>query len=412
MPACWRHWALTIPSDVCKRSCKTLWLYKCCINKDITVNITRLLIDQDVADLPVTRAVRACLDAPAQVIADPAEAYEWVRRSPHPVSAGKTLLWLTRNKGTFVRPCPGTSYYTCCNYTILHVGTFCTMDCSYCILQSYFHPPLLRYFVNHEDLHRALSETFASGRLLRVGTGEFTDSLIWERVYPRAARDLMERFATQDRAVLELKTKTVNVDHLLDVDHRRKTIFAWSLNTEHIVSTNERATAGLEERLKAAARCVAAGFPVAFHFDPMVIYPGCEEDYEEVIARLFAAVAPEHIVWISIGAFRFMPELKALIQERFPRSTIIYGEFIKGMDGKMRYFKPLRIRFYRRIIRRLRSLAPDVTAYFCMEDDEVWQKTFGFTPGEKGGLPGMLDKSAVKHCGLKALPGETPQRLP
>jgi len=47
-----------------------------------------------------------------------------------------------------------------------------------------------------------------------------------------------------------------------------------------------------------------------------------------------------------------------------------------------------------------------------MEDDEVWQKSLGFLPADKGGLPRMLDESAVRHCGLDpgALYGEAGMR--
>jgi len=363
------------------------------------LKITCLYVDRDVLDFPAVSAICARLDMPFQIVSDPKEVYDPVTRSESPVDAGKTSLWLTRNKGKFVRPCPGTDYYTCCNYTILHIGTFCTMDCSYCILQSYFHPPVLQYFVNFEEMDKALDEVFASHQVKRIGTGEFTDSLIWETIYPYAAT-LISKFAKQSSAILELKTKTVNIDHLLGLTHHRKTILSWSLNTEKVIKENERKTSSLNARLAAAARCVAAGYPVAFHFDPMVIYPGCENDYRDVISRMFAAVSPEHIVWISMGTFRFMPALKPVIEKRFDASAIVYGEFIKGMDGKMRYFKPLRIRFYRAIIAHIRSIAPDVTVYFCMEDGEVWQQSFGFVPEEKGGLPAMLDNSAVRHCGL------------
>ena len=95
-----------------------------------------------------------------------------------------------------------------------------------------------------------------------------------------------------------------------------------------------------------------------------------------------------------------MPALKALIETRFPTSKIVYGEFIQGLDGKMRYFKPLRIRIYREIIGAIRDIAPDVLLYFCMEDDEVWGKSLGFTPSQRGGLPAMLDASAIRHCNL------------
>jgi hypothetical protein len=44
-----------------------------------------------------------------------------------------------------------------------------------------------------------------------------------------------------------------------------------------------------------------------------------------------------------------MPTLKPIIARRFPASKIVYGEFITGLDNKMRYFKPLRIALYRQM---------------------------------------------------------------
>ena len=89
-----------------------------------------------------------------------------------------------------------------------------------------------------------------------------------------------------------------------------------------------------------------------------------------------------------------------MIQNRFPKSKIVYGEFITGLDGKMRYFKPLRMKIYQKIIACIRDLAPQTFIYFCMEDEEVWQECMGFSPSERGGLDNMLDRQAVKHCNL------------
>lgn len=153
-------------------------------------------------------------------------------------------------------------------------------------------------------------------------------------------------------------------------------------------------------RLRAAEKCQKAGYPLAFHFDPMVIYPGCHAQYREVVRRLFQYVDPENIVWISLGAFRFMPELARVIERRFPESNITYGEFIPGLDGKMRYFQDLRMELYSGIIREFHNYGPAPLLYFCMEDDRVWRTTMGFTPKEKGGLSHMLDDSARKVCNL------------
>jgi spore photoproduct lyase len=339
------------------------------------------------------------LNIPFQVVESPEEVYNTVSNDDMPVEKGKKTLFLTRNKGKFVRQCPGTEYYTCCDYMILHIGTFCTMDCSYCILQSYFHPPLLQFYVNHQDLDDSLDQLFFKKKLTRIGTGEFTDSLIWEEIYPFSEK-LIKKFSKQTHAVLELKTKTVNIDHLLSLQHNQKTIMSWSLNTESIVKTEERRTASIQSRLSAAAKCQSMGYPVAFHFDPLIIYPGCEDEYKKIIELLFTYISPDNIVWISLGSFRFMPDLKSIIEQRFDQSKIVYGEFIKGIDGKMRYFKPLRIRFYKKIVSYIREFAPDMTVYFCMEDDEVWFKSLGFTPAEYGGLPMILDKSASRHCDI------------
>jgi spore photoproduct lyase len=363
------------------------------------MTIRRVYVDAHVAHHPVTRAIVRELGAETEVVEDPSTLYHSVKETDDPWGRGKQLLLLTRNKGAFLKACPGTREYTCCGYEILHIGSYCTMDCSYCILQSYFHPPMLQYFVNQEDLMAELDQSFGRPGIHRMGTGEFTDSLIWERWSDLTPR-LIKRFAGQSRAVLELKTKTTAVGRLQGLPHNRKTILAWSLNTPRVIATQERGTTSLKARLRAAAQCRSWGYPLAFHFDPLVIYPGCEEEYRRVLEELFSLLDPKDIVWISMGTFRYMPALKPIIEQRFPQSKIVYGEFIPGLDGKMRYFKPLRTALYRFMARCIERLAPGLTSYLCMEDEQVWSQSMGFTPQSRGGLPAMLDESARRHCGL------------
>ncbi len=363
------------------------------------MSLLKLYIDQQVIQSPQVRSFRSRIHAPTVVVENIQEVFAFLTSSDDPVQKGKTFLFLTRNQGAFIKPCPGTSAYTCCGYKILHIGTFCTMDCSYCILQSYFHPPVLQYFVNHDDLLAELDRLFLEKTITRIGTGEFTDSIIWE-AWTDLSSILVPKFSQQSHAVLELKTKTTAIERLNQLSHNRKTIVAWSLNTKRIIEKEERSTASLSARLRAAKKCESWGYPLAFHFDPMLIYEGCEEDYRNVVKQLFARVSSDNIAWISLGTFRFMPSLKPIIQKRFPKSKIIYGEFISGLDGKMRYFKPLRIELYRKMVSWIRDYAPHVTIYLCMEDDEVWEKSLGFIPQDVGGLSKMLDESAIKICGL------------
>ncbi len=364
------------------------------------MKITKLFIDKEVADLPAARLMLQKHTGACEIVEDQNKVYEFISDSKHPIQQAKETLFITKNRGSFIKECPGTSCYTCCGYKILHIGTFCSMDCSYCILQSYFHPPVLQFFVNHKDLIKEIYTLFKKEAVSRVGTGEFTDSMIWER-WTGLSAVLVPEFSKQSVAVLELKTKTTDIDLLKKMHHNRKTIVSWSLNTERIIKEQERRTSSLTARLKAASACESWGYPVAFHFDPVILYDGCEEEYKKVIRSIFSYVSPGNTVWISIGTFRFMPPLKSIIRNRFPDSKITYGEFITGLDGKIRYFKPLRIDIYKKMVAWIKEIAPDVLVYFCMEDDEVWEKASGFVPKERGGLSAMLDASAIQHCGLK-----------
>ncbi|MCG8614847.1 MAG: DNA photolyase [Desulfobacterales bacterium] len=363
------------------------------------MKINRLFIDADLNRDHEIEYLISKIGREPETISDSREIYDLINAADDPITFAKSILYITRNRGAVVRECPGTSIYTCCDYTILHTGTFCTMDCSYCILQAYFHPPVLQYFAGLDILSDALDEAFGQNKILRIGTGEYTDSLIWEPVSLMPAF-LVEKFAGQNNAVLELKTKTVNVGSLMDLDHNGKTILAWSVNTPEVIRSEEKGTAALAARLATARDCAAKGYKLAFHFDPLVIYPDCEVAYAKVIRTIFEHVSPEDVVWISIGTFRFMPQLKPIVEQRFPDSTIPYGEFILGLDNKMRYFKPLRIDLYRKLVTVLRDVAPDVLVYYCMEDQEVWEKTMGFFPAEEGELGRLLDKAAADKCGL------------
>ncbi len=371
------------------------------------MTITKLYIEADLGSDPLVRRIRRRLAlADVETVSCAEEVYRLIGDAPRPIDTAKKILYLTRNRGAFLRKCPGTRSYTCCDYMILHVGTFCTMDCTYCILQAYFHPPVLQFFVNHDALCEELDRYFQTGEHVRIGTGEYTDSMIWEP-WTELSDLLVPRFGAQNRCVLELKTKTVAIERLASLPHNRRTILAWSLNTESVIRDQERGTASLAARLAAARRVAAWGYPVAFHFDPMVIDgPDTAARYAAVVDALFSHVPAQDIAWISLGAFRFMPELKPIVEARFPDSRIPYGEFVTGEDGKMRYFKPLRIDLYRQVARRIKRHAPEAAVYFCMEDEEVWQASLGFTPEERGGLPAMLDEAARRVCRLGGSSGK------
>jgi len=314
-------------------------------------------------------------------------------------NTAKKTLALRRYQGRFFKPCPGTKEYRCCGYQVLATGFNCPMDCVYCILQAYLNQPWTSGFINISDLLAELSQALGSGQPLgkpmRVGSGEFSDSLALDRL-THLSRILVPFFAGHDQAVLELKTKSAVVDNLADLEHNGHTIVAWSLNSPEIMRRYELRSATLAERLAAAKRCAGWGYRLAFHFDPLIFHDRWQDGYRQTIAALFKAVPAERIAWISLGALRFLPPLKQIATARFPQSAIYRHEFIDGLDGKRRYFRPRRVELYQFVYQELRKfVSPDTCVYFCMESDEIWRDVMGFVPEERGGLAAMLDRAAL-----------------
>ena len=354
--------------------------------------LSRILLEKDAQDYEATRTVLARLPGvPVTVIPD--------RDSLRPLSAeravwlseAKSTLFLAVQKGPFRRPCPGTKNYLCCGYQVLQVAVGCPMDCTYCVLQGYVNVPAITLFVNVEDLLAELDSGWAEnpGMTWRLGTGEFGDSLALDGLLGLNQR-LIPWVARHPRALLEIKTKRADIENLLPLGPNSQVVFAWSLNPEEVVLREEKFTASLPARLAAASRTVAAGFRVAFHFDPLLYFPGWEEAYRRTVAAMGEAVPARAVAWISLGGLRFPPPLRSTIMRRFPQSSLAAQEMVWAPDGKLRYFKGRRVEMYGRLRGYLSEAVPGALVYLCMESPRIWREVFGFTP-EGDDLTRMLD---------------------
>jgi DNA repair photolyase len=313
---------------------------------------------------------------------------------------GKTTLHLLAHKGEILKPCPGTREYICCGYQILHMAANCPLDCSYCILQSYFNQPNLRVFVNLEE---RLEEVFRRidgdpDRIFRIGTGEFTDSLALDPILHWTTL-LVPGFSKRNNVVLELKTKTDNIGTLLSAPGRDRIIVSWSLNSPEMTIRNEHRAASIRKRLEAARECQREGFVLGFHFDPLVPHENWREGYLKTLELMDKYIDPKGIIWISMGSFRFLPQLKRVIQRRHAHNHILDGEFVPGLDGKMRYFRPIRMALYDFMRKRLEEWQESLGLYLCMESHDVWSESMGWSPQNSAGLSRYLDERVRKLFG-------------
>jgi spore photoproduct lyase len=351
--------------------------------------ITEVYVDPALETSPMVQRIRQGLgDIPWHACADLDHVIQEIG-SYHedPVTSGKNILLIRPFAGRLVKACPGTAGHICCGYKTINVLTNCPIDCSYCILQGYLNNPCVTLYPDFGKVFGEIEEILTKHphRVFRFGTGELGDSLVLDQIIGYAA-EAIPFFAAKKNAILELKTKSAEVYHLLGMDHRGKTVISWSLNPQQVIEQEEHGAASLDARLEAARCCAEAGYPLGFHFDPLISYQGWEEDYRGVVDLLFEKIDPAHVIWVSLGGLRLPPALKQVAQGRFPQSRIFTGELITGEDGKLRYVKPLRTKLYQRMVEWLQAYDKGLFIYLCMERRDVWQEVFGHTPGNTEGL--------------------------
>ena len=329
-------------------------------------------------------------------IADAREASRPASGVRDPFGAGKRRLVIARRKTPFLMPCPaGSSKFACCGYLVLTLASNCPMDCSYCFLQEYLADnPAFQVYANYTDSFHELDRLCANarGRSFRVGTGELADSLAFDSL-TAISRDLIDFFAARENLTLELKTKTNEIENLLDVDPRGRVLVSWTMSPDPVYRSSEHLTASPSARIAAARAVLDAGYRIAFHFDPLIAYPDAERDYILLIDELLDVVPPKQISFISMGGLRMTPRLRSAARSRFPNDPMLCGEDVLASDGRFRTFTPLRLSLYRALAERFKKAGAEIPAYLCMEPASVHEHVFGAVPARPATIGDRLARA-------------------
>jgi len=346
-------------------------------------------VDPDQAE---SRAARRLAETGAPIGGEPGSTADY--------REGKTVLRVASKKGDAFGLCASLSEeYVCCNVHVLASVSNCPYDCSYCFLQNYLTDTATSVVGDVAALVNEVREKTAREpwRFFRVGTWELGDSLALENQTGQA-EELVGAIRALSNCALELKTKSANVGPLLNLDHGGRVVVSWTMNPRRVIETEELKTAGLGERLEAMSRAAKSGYLIGAHFDPIIIYEGCEEEYERLVKQVFEAAPPERVAWVSVGSIRFNPEMKRKMEVNFPKSRITSAEMVLGGDGKTRYVKPRRVGVYSRIHDAIRKYGGDgPLVYLCMERKDVWEKVLGYAPRSASHLDYLITESLYRR---------------
>ncbi len=287
-----------------------------------------------------------------------------------PSDIKKPLLFIVKEKHDFLKPCPCSKGHISCGYWIFNLGFGCPFDCSYCYLQQYTNTPGIVLPANLEDFFRRFDKFHQKlKKPIRIGTGEFSDSLALDDLTNYSSQ-LINYFRGK-KVFFELKTKSNKIKNIIKEKPSSNIIISWSLSPNTTIALEEKGSARLKERLAGAKKVQKAGFRVGFHFDPIIHRQGWEQEYKNLIQKLYSEVNPP-FAWISLGTLRCNRELKSITEQRFPESNIFYDELFLGSDRKLRYPKFLRTAIYIKMVNWIRKFDPSSPVYLCMESKDVW----------------------------------------
>jgi spore photoproduct lyase len=300
--------------------------------------------------------------------------------------------------------CPVASPRTrCCNLLTLDAVQQCGFACSYCSIQSFYGDG--EVFL-HEDLPEKLAALeLDPGRRYHIGTGQSSDSLMWGN---RAGLldALFDFAARRPNVILELKSKSDNIDYLLANSVPPNILATWSLNTPTIISQEEHLTAPLERRLRAARRAADKGIPIGFHFHPVIHYRGWEEEYRQLIERLQELFSPDEVVTVSFGTLTYSKEALKVLRRQPLRSKVLQLP-LTDAAGKLSYPFDTKRQLFRNAFR---AFAPQwrerVFFYLCMEEPELWQPVFGYSYPDNERFEAAMLEHYVRAMGLPPLDGD------
>ncbi len=206
----------------------------------------------------------------------------------------------------------------------------------------------------------------------RLGTGEFMDSLALKELDEINSK-LAQMTDKYPNLIIEFKTKSTRIDAFLERPANRNIVLSWSLNPQSVIDSDEARTSSLKERIDCAKKAGTHGYGVALHLDPIFMEDSLLEEYLSLVDQTLSTVPLKNIRWISMGGFRYTEELKLSMLERTGlKRTRLTAEFIKCSDGKYRYPRYQRVKFYNAIGSRIKSYA-DINTYMCMEGPDIWR---------------------------------------
>ncbi len=305
-----------------------------------------------------------------QIVKDEEEFLSIIKNRKLSYREEKKILYFGIKKGKFLK-----EYYLDSNFAgikeeyYLTYENNCPYDCLYCYLRDYYNHGAYVFYVNIEDMFEELDNFKEKNKMISCGI--VNDSLAYDNL-TGISRELVEYFNNRDDILFELRTKSSNIKNLLEIKPSKNILTAFTFSPREIIEKYEKNTAGEKERIEAAVKLQNIGYNIGIRFDPLIYAENWEENYEKLIENIFERLDKNKIKNIGIGSMRYRKDLPLRVLSEV-KTDLFYNEFILGVDGKMRYFKKIRLDMYKKIIKEIKKQG-NFDIYLGMEPEYIWKE--------------------------------------
>ncbi|MFW5996276.1 MAG: spore photoproduct lyase [Halanaerobiaceae bacterium] len=223
----------------------------------------------------------------------------------------------------------------------------CPGRCHYCYLSTNLGKnPYVKVYVNQEEiLARAAKYMEERSPEKTVFEGAATSDPLPVEKWTGSLATAINFFACSQKGRFRFVTKFTAVDSLLDLEHKGKTEFRFSLNSKKVIKKYEPGTPGAEERITAAGKVHRAGYPTGFLIAPLIIYDGWQQEYNNLLAGLRTELdTPGYKLSFELITHRFTKRAKDVIEKAYPGTDLPMKEenrrFKYGQFGYGKYVYP------------------------------------------------------------------------
>jgi spore photoproduct lyase len=250
------------------------------------------------------------------------------------------------------------------NYYFSHMLN-CIYDCEYCFLQGKHMSAHYLLFVNYEDFFVEIKKEINKNRLEKTYffSGYDCDSLAFDGI-TGFIESFLPIFQKNKNGILELRTKSTQINKILKYKPIDNCIIAFSFTPENISKLIEHKTPSVKKRIVAMKKLANAGWKLGLRFDPII--PACNfaKIYENLFKNIATNIDEKNLHSISFGMMRFPKKMFKKMNKENSNKRIL-SLTLENRKGIYSYNEKMENKLENIIVSKLKKYMKNTPIYNC-----------------------------------------------